>query len=283
MFRPILQFATLFAVLISSTNLIAQVEVFNANNTGLAGFMTAAPGSVIAEDFEATASETDIGGSSLSGIQFNAIGSPLIVVNSNETFTPGTTPGTDNFLIATSGDRVLSPGGVELAAGSTPALEEDDIEMVFNPPVRAFGVDILWQSADGAFFTSVQVFDQNGATILSGTNVPGTPLGGAGGPAGTDFWGVVTTGDQMIGRIVILEADDNSTNPDSNIGLDTIRIAASVLLGDVNLDGAVNFLDISPFISALASNTLQAEADFDENGVVDFRDIAPFIAILSGQ
>jgi len=37
----------------------------------------------------------------------------------------------------------------------------------------------------------------------------------------------------------------------------------SVLLGDVNLDGAVDFLDISPFIAVLATGGFQVEADID--------------------
>ena len=58
--------------------------------------------------------------------------------------------------------------------------------------------------------------------------------------------------------------------------------ASSVVLGDVDLSGTVNFLDISPFIAVLSGGTFQAEADCDENGDVDFLDISPFIAILSG-
>ena len=56
-----------------------------------------------------------------------------------------------------------------------------------------------------------------------------------------------------------------------------------VLLGDVNLDGVVTFLDIAPFIAILADFGFQEEADIDRNGAVAFLDIAPFIAILSGQ
>lgn len=59
-------------------------------------------------------------------------------------------------------------------------------------------------------------------------------------------------------------------------------LVPNVLLGDVDLSGSVDFLDIAPFISVLSSNGSQPEADCDENGVVDFLDIAPFIAILSG-
>ena len=54
------------------------------------------------------------------------------------------------------------------------------------------------------------------------------------------------------------------------------------LLGDVNQDGAVDFLDIAPFIALLSSDGFSCEADIDGNGVLDFLDIAPFIALLTG-
>ena len=56
-----------------------------------------------------------------------------------------------------------------------------------------------------------------------------------------------------------------------------------VLLGDCNLDGVVDFLDISPFIAILAMNEFLEEADINEDEVVDFLDIAPFINILQSN
>ena len=55
----------------------------------------------------------------------------------------------------------------------------------------------------------------------------------------------------------------------------------TVLLGDVNRDEVVNFLDIAPFIALLSAGDFQAEADANEDNRVDFLDIAPFIGILS--
>ena len=52
--------------------------------------------------------------------------------------------------------------------------------------------------------------------------------------------------------------------------------------GDVDRNGVVDFLDIQPFITVLATGGNQAEADVDCNGVVDFLDIQPFIGILAG-
>jgi len=54
-----------------------------------------------------------------------------------------------------------------------------------------------------------------------------------------------------------------------------------VLLTDVNLEGVVDFLDISPFIEFLSSRAFQAEADIDQDGVVTFSNITPLIAILA--
>ena len=58
---------------------------------------------------------------------------------------------------------------------------------------------------------------------------------------------------------------------------------SSVLHGDMNLDGSVDFRDISRFISVLANGRFQAEADINDSGAVDFLDISLFIMILSGS
>ena len=53
-------------------------------------------------------------------------------------------------------------------------------------------------------------------------------------------------------------------------------------LGDVNRDGEVNFLDISPFIALLDTGEFQAEADFNMSGEITFLDVSPFIIALTG-
>jgi len=54
------------------------------------------------------------------------------------------------------------------------------------------------------------------------------------------------------------------------------------LLGDINLDGIVDTLDIQPFVDLLAGGGFQFEADVTGNGVVDTLDIQPFVDIVSG-
>ena len=54
------------------------------------------------------------------------------------------------------------------------------------------------------------------------------------------------------------------------------------LLGDVDMDGDVDFLDIPFFIDVITNGGDQAEADIDGSGVVDFLDIPLFVNILTG-
>jgi len=60
-------------------------------------------------------------------------------------------------------------------------------------------------------------------------------------------------------------------------------VVDAFLLGDVNMDGVVNFFDISPFIGILSNNTYLEEADCNQDGVVNFLDISPFIGILANN
>ena len=84
----------------------------------------------------------------------------------------------------------------------------------------------------------------------------------------------------------------SSNTGEANNGIDissimiTFASANDVLLGDTNLDGIVNFLDISPFISILAGGAgfdpqAIANADINQSGGVSFLDISPFIMILA--
>ncbi len=63
-------------------------------------------------------------------------------------------------------------------------------------------------------------------------------------------------------------------------------------LGDLNCDGAVDFDDISPFVTALSGESAYnaaypdcewLNADCNQDGTVDFDDISAFVALLSGK
>ena len=55
----------------------------------------------------------------------------------------------------------------------------------------------------------------------------------------------------------------------------------AVQLGDINLNGEVDFTDIGPFIAILSTDEFLDQADINRDGQVNFLDIAPFIKILT--
>ena len=55
------------------------------------------------------------------------------------------------------------------------------------------------------------------------------------------------------------------------------------ILGDINLDGVVNLLDVAPFVALIQNGQFQVEADINCDGVVNLLDIAPFVELLIGQ
>jgi hypothetical protein len=53
-------------------------------------------------------------------------------------------------------------------------------------------------------------------------------------------------------------------------------------LGDLNLDGMVNGLDVDPFVDTLVGGSFQDEADMNQDGVVNGLDVDPFVAAIVG-
>ena len=89
--------------------------------------------------------------------------------------------------------------------------------------------------------------------------------------------------DNMRVRFTAADLGDGSV-VEAGVDAVTIRMVSCeevVLQGDVNMDGVVDFLDVTPFINLLLSGGFQAEADINNDGVVNFLDIAPVIVLLS--
>jgi hypothetical protein len=53
-------------------------------------------------------------------------------------------------------------------------------------------------------------------------------------------------------------------------------------LGDVNLDGEVNGLDVDPFVDLVTSGDFQTEADMNGDGAVNGLDVDPFVEAVVG-
>lgn len=169
----------------------------------------------------------------------------LYIVDGNSTYTTdgytaGSVPNPEtNKLFPTTTPNVLSPGGIELRPGGTgsAAYEADSMIIDFNTPVSAVGFDLLLQSKDSASFVNVVVY--NGSTQIAslGTTPYGIATGNApaGAPGGSVFVGY-TSASANITRVIITESDGNASNPDSNIGIDSLQVARAtstcLLLGD---------------------------------------------------
>ena len=69
----------------------------------------------------------------------------------------------------------------------------------------------------------------------------------------------------------------------SDSGQVEVVVPATGLIGDVNMDGQINLLDVQPFIDLLSSGEYQFEADTNQNGVVNLLDVGLFVELLSGS
>lgn len=62
-----------------------------------------------------------------------------------------------------------------------------------------------------------------------------------------------------------------------------ILVEVGGLVGDVNCDGVIDLLDVSPFVEAVSGGSFNSKADINMDGVVDLLDVGPFVALLSGN
>jgi len=210
----------------------------------LIGFNAAANMPPVVVSFDSIPAATDISNTTIGGITFTRTGAPLMVVRGIDTYTPSSfinliDPAT-NKLFPTSGAMVLSPGGLELAPGYNPDLENDDLTLVFGMPVSAVGLDVLFQSYDLSSFVAVTIYDPQGIILYSAGSLPTNSIP-PGAPGDSTFFGYVST-TANIAKIVFDDSDGNADNPDSNVGFDTIRIAgaATTLHGIITDDGLPN-------------------------------------------
>ena len=68
-----------------------------------------------------------------------------------------------------------------------------------------------------------------------------------------------------------------------SINVDSMQFSnGSAIPGDVNCDGAVDLLDVEPFVSLLVSGTYSDKADINQDGLVNLLDVDPFISLLAG-
>lgn len=94
---------------------------------------------------------------------------------------------------------------------------------------------------------------------------------------------IPTTG--PAGIVFNEEDNDDGFDPPEGTGTFFWAMASSMILrnGDVNLDGAINGLDVAPFVTSVVGGTFDPVADMNSDGSVNGLDVAPFVdAVISG-
>ena len=191
----------------------------------------------------------------------------------------------DNVVTNISGQRALGINNPSIGNGDFDLIGDGNDSADFNP-----GETLTFTFDQAVQFTSIELesveaedsFDVlvDGVAVLETTG-DDSFIDDLGGLTGL----TIAAGSEITFAVDGILAPDLTDLPSTSIRIETftVEIVGSTLLGDVNLDGTVDFLDISPFIAVLSGGIDQAEADCNEDGEVNFLDISPFISILSGS
>ena len=225
------------------------------------------PDVLVAEDGQTAFVSTDFDGKTFGITVIDITGSNLSILDQIGIDGAGFSPGfrkPANFPIesAQSGDTlyVASGDGVAVFDTSNPnAVKTLALIPLNTNPVN---IDVVGNMLYVVGNSPIGTFTSIDVSVLSSPVLQTTFL-----PAGSDPLGVAATSTSVV-------------IADAELG---VLVETLLLLGDVNQDGMVNFLDISPFIGLLSAGDTQAEADIDQNGTVNFLDISPFIGILAGN
>ena len=174
-----------------------------------------------------------------------------------------------NLPIDIGGDGFGLPAGIEIM--SIDSMNGDFSN--FNsslPPGAPFNFDLTASDSDatgaGLSVTPVDLFS---VTLKIAPTFPITQFD-------VDFQDSPTPNEGLFAVTL-----DGQTFNEVDLVMNLQVSTRPLLLGDVNLDGVVNLLDVDAFV-ALLGNGYQIEADIDGNGVFNLLDVDGFIAILNG-
>ena len=202
---------------------------------------------------------------------------------------------TGNTLSSAAGDAVITEISAQQALGiDNPSIDNVQFDLIgdgndstdlnpgesltitFDQDVQFFSIQLESVEASDVFNVLV-----DGALVLGTTGDDGF-IDDLGGLAGL----TIAAGTEVTFEVDgVLETATGGPTTSVRIQEFTVEIIESDDgHGDVNLDGIVNFLDISPFITVLAaggSPAQESQADCNGDGGVSFLDISPFIQALA--
>lgn len=165
----------------------------------------------------------------------------------------------------------INSGAVDTLPPRILDTETADTESGGDYVIRSLIVDD--NSSDRNFFDSGIVLNYQ----INGGAVQQVPMMFSG---ATVYRGVIP--EQTPGTMIdyfVTAADMRGNSADGDVVSVTV---GGILLGDINCDGAVNLLDVQPFVELLSSGEFNAKGDFDGDGVNTLLDVSGFIAALGG-
>ena len=155
---------------------------------------------------------------------------------------------------------------------------------------RTLSIDVHWGSANGFedLSSDVEFMNMHGPTldhapnnftesvgVLTGLS-PFDPSASSGSFVGEVQLSGTDLVDLLEGRFYVhLHTFDNPNGEARGYMIPEVRV------GDVNLDGLINLLDVDAFIDS-TGGTFVDEADINRDGAVNLLDVEPFVELLSG-
>ncbi len=205
--------------------------------------------------------------------------------------------GEGTFINGTNGTLQLAGGSSlnELGLRNQSLLEIGDATGIADVASFESTADARWQVEIGGHVAGDEhdvILVGNGDAILDGRlsvklidagNGPFVPQVG-------DEFTILSTVDSVVGQfdnapISIADGTDYQWEVLYNSNDVTLRLASTISdlrLGDVNADGSVDLLDVTPFVNAVTDGTYIIQADINCDGLVDLLDVSLFVALLTG-
>ena len=254
----------LFVTLIFSSHALAQSTLY----TDRSSFRSANPGLPV-EDFENLSGSVDATGVDLLSDVVDSF-SNIGPIEPGDILTGLVLTTIDDGL---DGLVLLNPASPEGVPSNSvgPNLYVDSLRLEFVPAVDAVGFDLFsFENEPG----TVDVTFFNGNVVLAATTVT-IDLNGS-------FVGVSTVGPTVSHIVLSNETDIDGGTANGELVDDVeFRLTERCLLGDINLDGWVNLMDVHPLIALILDDEFQCSADVNLDGAVDLLDIEPFVEIMS--
>jgi len=245
------------------------------------------------------------GDSDLFGVTFGGVALTEVISSSDSSGIESTNifildgaSGVGDIVVTTGSDATLTGNGPGIFAvalsGAAPGFETSDA-FGDDVPVQGDLTGTLTGIISGAYVLAVFADQGNGnaqnvtgltrVSVFNGNSE--ARIGSAVGLVASDFGDgsdITVTFNDLGQNLGGVDPANRAFQDRGNFVFASFAAApdSEPLLGDVNLDGSVDFRDIVPFIRLLSMpDSFQFEADINQDDLVNFQDIVPFIAILS--